>query len=97
MGKKTQEFIRFLKSFAYSQGNPQPAYFWISVFCLLAAVMVILRLCGALFSDFLITTVLSFVLGWIAVFNWDRKNKCNIISPRSSKETSSEDESVKGA
>jgi len=51
-----------MKPFFYSKGNFQPVYFWITVFCLLAVVCVVLRFFSkADLSDTLILGILGFM------------------------------------
>jgi hypothetical protein len=68
------DMIRFIKSFFYSHGRPAPVYFWATVFCSLAAIMLVLKCAGSKYlSDTLILGIFGFVLGWIALYNY-RKN-----------------------
>ncbi len=64
-------------AFFFSRGKFRPPYFWITVFCSLAAWMFVRRIRGdILLSDGLIIGVLGFVLGWIIVYTWyDYKTK----------------------
>lgn len=65
-----------IKSFFYSKEDFQPAYFYVLVLMILVFTMIIMRLCGdGDLSDTIILGVLGFVVSWLAVFNWDRKNK----------------------
>ena len=58
-------------AFFFSRGKFRPPYFWITVFCSLAAWMFIRRIRGdILLSNGLIIGVLGFVLGWIVVYTW---------------------------
>ena len=68
--------IRFIKSFFYSRGRPAPVYFWATIFCSLAAAMMILKLIGRSdISDALIGIVLGFVLGWVGLYNLQKNGE----------------------
>lgn len=66
--------MKVLKSFFYSGDDFQPPYFWITVFSLLIAITIIIRLCGLkAISDGLIISMLGFVVTFAGVYNWNRK------------------------
>ena len=64
----------FLKSFFYSEGKPQPVYFWITLLMILTIVMIIMAMVNRLpISDAVFISILGFVGGWIALYNWDKR------------------------
>jgi len=67
---------KIIKAFFYSRNKFQPPYFWITVFCLLVVITIILRLANiAVLSDTLILGMLGFIAGWIALYNHQRGKK----------------------
>ncbi len=72
--------MKKIKSFFYSKGKFQPPYFWCTVLLSLSIITWVLKMFGPevlsnRISDGFILGVLGFVLGWLATYNWDRKNK----------------------
>lgn len=66
---------KLIRSFFYRRDDFQPPYFWITVLMSICIIMLILRLAGFRHVDnTLVLGVLGFVAGWVAVYNWDRKN-----------------------
>lgn len=63
-----------LKAFFYSSKDEFfPPYFWISLFCSLAVTMLVLRFLQiGNISDGLIIGTLSFVVAWLAIYNWQK-------------------------
>jgi len=68
------------RSFFYnSKGEFNPVYFWITCFCLVALVLMLLRVFGAnTFSDALVLGVLGFIQIWVALYNKQSKDKREI-------------------
>lgn len=67
--------LEFLKSFFFSGGKPQPVYFWITSLMILVIAMVIMSIANKLpTSDAVFISMLGFVGGWIALYNWDKRN-----------------------
>ncbi len=64
-----------LKSFFYSNNKFQPVYFWITLFCLLIAVMLILRCFGVSgMSDGLLLGAMAFIEIWVLLYNMNKKS-----------------------
>jgi hypothetical protein len=66
---------KFIKSFFYSKGEPQPVYFWSTVFLTLTAIMIIFRLTAKVdakldLSDTLIIGMMGFVTALISIYTW---------------------------
>lgn len=65
-----------IKSFFYKDDDFQPPYAWITFFCGLIGVSVILRFFQvSSLSDTLLLGMLGFVMGWIGFYNKDRKDR----------------------
>lgn len=65
------EMKKFIRSFFYRGKDPQPPYVWISIFCILAIVMLIMKLCGVGYiSDTLVISTLGMIVSWAGVYNW---------------------------
>ena len=65
---------QIIKRFFYSEDKFQPPYFWITIFCILVVVAVILRFMErSSLSDTLILGMLGFIAGWILLYNQQRK------------------------
>ncbi len=67
------------KSFFYSGGKFQPVYAWITIFCFLVALGVVLRFfsIGKL-SDGLILGLCGFIQVWVIFYNSNKKGENNI-------------------
>jgi uncharacterized membrane protein YjjP (DUF1212 family) len=74
--KKFFIFLKdFVKSFFFSDGKPQPVYFWITLLMALVAGMIIMAMMNRLpISDMVFIAILGFVVGWVTLYNIDRKN-----------------------
>ena len=67
--------MEFLKSFFCSGGKWQPVYFWITCLMIMVITMMIMSIRDKLpTSDTVFVAVLGFVGGWIALYNYDKRN-----------------------
>ena len=74
--------LKYLHSFFYSQGKPQPIYFWVTVFLFLFFVLLVLRVASIVImfvrtGDIdvpmeLLILVLGYVISLIGLYNLDR-------------------------
>ena len=70
-------FATVIKSFFYSRGKFQPAYFWTTVFLVMINTTWIMKLSSRTkvdISDTLLLGLLGFVAVWLGIYNW-QKNK----------------------
>lgn len=69
-----------IKSFFYSNNKFQPVYFWITLFCLLIALVFIQRIVSNTITTIELISMLGFIQIWIALYNINKKSnkKSNI-------------------
>jgi hypothetical protein len=66
---------KIFKPFFFSRGRFNPAKAWITIFLLLAFLILVLDMLKLrTFTDTRIIALLGFILGWIGVYTWDRAN-----------------------
>ena len=92
--EKQHKKMKWYKSFFYRKDDFQPPYFWITIFCFLTALMVVLRVIMIIYqlikgqvtidlvSDTLILGLLAFVNVWAAVYNWNSVKLSNTPPPQ---------------
>lgn len=69
---------KIIKAFFYnSKGCFKVVYFWATIFCILSVTMLALKLFTPnghqVISDKLILGMLGFVMGWIGLYNYQKK------------------------
>lgn len=69
---------RFIKSFFYSGGKPQPIYFWVTLLMGLLVSVVYMRIRGrGDFSDTLILGLIGAVGTLLGIYNWNKRGGQN--------------------
>lgn len=66
---------KIFRALFYSKGRFQAVYLYAFIFIVLAASAFLMRLTGYVHVDNeLILGVLTYVLAWIGIYNWQKKN-----------------------
>lgn len=70
-----KSILHYLKSFLYSNGKPQPVYFWITALMILVVTAVVMRLMNIPHIDNALVGILcGFVAAWVALYNTTGKS-----------------------
>lgn len=69
--------LLFIKSFMYKGDDPQPVYVYVGILMFFVFRILYLKIekKATHISDFLIVSILGFILGWLSIFNWNVKIK----------------------